>query len=113
MRDDTENEIRNILDKLIDWLVEDHIDLTAMDKESKELWLLDKQSAVKRLQDIIEATATNRCLEELEGIRVTKLHLEKFTTDHADGYNMAAEDFNYEINRRIATLKSQQDKDKP
>jgi hypothetical protein len=43
-------------------------------------------------------------VEAVSNLKIAKLNLETFTTDHADGYQMAVEDMNRNIDKRIAEL---------
>ena len=56
------------------------------------------------LMDIIELFIANQVREELTNLKIARLNLDKITTDHADGYQMAIDDMNRHIDNRIKEL---------
>ena len=60
--------------------------------------------AFLELRKKIEALISDQVREELTNLKIARINLDKITTDHADGYQMAIDDMNRHIDNRIKEL---------
>lgn len=63
-----------------------------------------RYEAFLELRKKIEALISDQVREELTNLKIARLNLDKITTDHADGYQMAIDDMNRHIDNRIKEL---------
>ena len=64
----------------------------------------DEDSRIERVHKEIKALISDKVREELTNLKIARLNLDKITTDHADGYQMAIDDMNRHIDNRIKEL---------
>ena len=62
------------------------------------------KEAKHQIQALVEQQVLIGRKEALESAKIDKLNISKFTTERAEMYNIACEDYNYAIDQKIADL---------
>lgn len=99
--DPTTQDTTSIDEQIMDILRHPH---TKLPKDHIKTWRAINNEERQEQLVMLKALISDQVAKELANLKIAKLNLDKLTTDHADGYQMAVEDMNLNIDNRIATL---------